>query len=184
MFSKTAYPNHLEKSSSGGKILLLILLMLIALLIILSCNRPNYANKINPVLEKYIMAWNTGDLSQLNSIVDSSFELRKVPDFEPTRGIKNLENYIIGTRKVVPDFYLKETKKLFISDTAVVVTWTFKGTYKSESDAPPTGSKLEIPGFSVIYFHGKKLTGEWIAFSDLTWVKQLGFNIMPPSKQL
>lgn len=182
MFSKTAYPNHLGRSSNVGKILLLILLMLIALSIMLSCNRPNYAKKINPVLDKYIMAWNTGDLSQLNAFVDSSFELRKVPDFEPTRGIKNLENYIIGTRKVVPDFYLKETKKLFISDTAVVLSWNFKGTFKGETDLPPTGSKIDIPGFSIIFFNDNKLTGEWIAFSDLTWVKQLGFNIMPPSK--
>ncbi len=99
------------------------------------------------------------------------------------RGIKNLEDYIIKSRKVIPDFFLKETDKLFLGDTAVVVIWNFTGTYKGENDLPPTGSKINIPGFSIIYYTGSKLTGEWIAFSDLTWVKQLGFNITPPSTE-
>lgn len=163
------------------KNLLLTLLMLIALSLLLSCSRQNYSEKINPLLDKYIQAWNTGNLSLLNGVVDSSFELRKLPDFKPMRGIKSLKDYIIGTRTVVPDFFLKETQKLFISDTAVVVSWNFTGTYKGENEFPPTGSKIDIPGFSIIYFNESKLTGEWIAFSDLTWVKQLGFSLVPPA---
>ncbi len=165
------------------KKLFLILLILIALSLFLSCAKKNYAEKINPVLDKYIHAWNTGNLSDLNSFVDSSFEIRKIPDFKPMRGIKNLEDYILQTRTVVPDFYLNETGKLFLSDTALVVTWTFTGTYKGENDLPPTGSKINIPGFSIIYFNDNKLTGEWLAFSDLTWMKQLGFKIIPPSEE-
>lgn len=165
------------------KKLFFILLTLIALSLFLSCAKKDYSEKINPLLDKYIHAWNTGNLSDLNSFVDSSFEIRKIPDFKPMRGIKNLEDYILKTRTAVPDFYLKETDKLFISDTAVVVTWTFTGTYKGENDLPPTGSKINIPGFSIIYFNSNKLTGEWLAFSDLTWVKQLGFKIIPPSEE-
>lgn len=166
------------------KKIFLILMSLIVLSLLLSCAKQDYSGKINPLLEKYIEAWNTGNLSDLNSVVDSTFELRKIPDFVPVRGIKNLEEYIIGTRAVIPDFFLKETEKLFVSDTAVVVTWTLKGTYKGENDLPPTGTKLEITGFSIIYFNSSKLTGEWIAFSDLNWVKQLGFKIIPPSTEL
>lgn len=166
------------------KKIFLILLMLLALSLFLSCVKEDQTKKINSLVDKYLEAWNTGNLSLLDSVVDSSFELRKTPDFKPVRGIKNLEDYLVKTRTVVPDFFLTETEKLFISDTAVVVTWIFKGTYKSGNDLPPTGSKIDIPGFSIIYFHNNKLTGEWIAFSDLTWVKQLGFNIIPPSNKL
>ena len=167
-----------------GKKILLILLMLIVLSLFLSCKEQNYSEKVSPILDKYLEAWNTGNLSDLSSVVDSTFELRKIPDYVPVRGIKNLEDYIIGTRTVIPDFFLKETEKLFVSDTAVVISWTIKGTYKGENDLPPTGTKLEITGFSIIYFNGSKLTGEWIAFSDLNWVKQLGFKIIPPSTEL
>jgi hypothetical protein len=163
------------------KKILFILLMLIALMLLMSCTKQNYSEKVNPLLDKYIEAWNTGNLSLLTNVIDPAFKLRKVPDFKPVRGITNLENYINTTRAVVPDFFIKENEKLFISDTAVVITWTVKGTYKGESNLPPTGNKLNISGFSIIYFSGDKLTGEWIAYSDLTWTKQLGFNIVPPS---
>jgi hypothetical protein len=165
------------------KKLFLFLLFLIALLLLMSCAEQYNPEKIKPVLDKYVEAWNTGDLALLNGVVDTSFELRKIPDFKPMHGIKALENYIIGTRTVVPDFTLKESEKLFISDTAVVLTWTVTGTYKGESDLPPTGNKMNVPGFSIIYFNNEKLTGEWIAFSDLTWVQQSGFKILPPSNK-
>ncbi len=165
------------------KKIFLILLMPIALSLFLSCAKQNYSEKINPLLDKYVEAWNTGNLSLLSGVVDSSFEIRKIPDFKPMRGIKYLEDYIVGSRTVVPDFFLKETEKLFISDTAVILCWNLTGTYKGESDLPPTGSKIDISGFSVIYFSDSKLTGEWIAFSDLTWVKQLGFLLVPPTKK-
>jgi predicted ester cyclase len=158
----------------------LAILTLVVISQFFSCTKENYVEKINPLIDQYISAWNTGNLSLLTGVVDSSFELRKIPDFQPMRGIKALEEYLVSTRTVIPDFFLEETEKLFISDTAVVVTWTFKGTYKGENDLPPTGSKIDISGFSIIYFNDNKLTGEWIAFSDLTWVKQLGFSITPP----
>jgi predicted ester cyclase len=165
------------------KKIFLFLLILIALSLFLSCAKENYSEKITPLIDKYINAWNTGNLSDLNNVVDSTFELRKLPDFKPMRGIKNLEDYVVNTRTVIPDFFLKETEIIFLSDTAVAVTWIFTGTYKGENELPPTGSKIDISGFSIIYFNNSKLTGEWIAFSDLTWVKQLGFNITPPSNE-
>ena len=165
------------------KKILFFLLMLIVLSLLLSCAKQNYSEKINPLVDKYLDAWNTGNISELRSVVDSSFELRKLPDLKPVKGIKNLEDYLIRSRAVIPDFNLNETEKLFISDTAVIVCWNFTGTFKGENDLPPTGSKIDIPGFSIIYFNGNKLTGEWLAFSDLTWVKQLGYNIIPPSNE-
>jgi hypothetical protein len=165
------------------KKIILLLFVLLALSLFLSCNKHHYAAKINPLLDKYIEAWNTGNLSLLKGIVDSTFELRKVPDYQPIKGIDKLKAYIINTRKVVPDFFLKETDKRFLSDTAVVITWTCKGTYQGENDLPPTGSKMNISGFSIIYFNKKMLTGEWLAFSDLTWVKQLGFQLSLPEEK-
>lgn len=163
------------------KKLLSLISILLLLLLFTFCERPDYSSQMEPIIDKYIEAWNTGNISLLKDVVDSSFELRKIPDFQPLRGIKALEEYFVNTRTVIPDFFLKESEKRFISDTAVVVTWTFKGTYKGENELPPTGSKIDIPGFSIIYFNNKKLTGEWIAFSDLMWVQQLGFNILPPT---
>ena len=152
-------------------------------LLLYFCEEPDSSKSINPIINKYLEAWNTGNYSLFKDIVDSSFELRKLPDFNPARGIKNLEDYLISTHNFIPDFLLTETERIFLGDTAVVVSWIFTGTFKAENDLPPTGSKIDIPGFSVIYFNDNKLTGEWISFSDLTWIKQLGYVMIQARAQ-
>ena len=58
--------------------------------------------------------------------------------------------------------------------------WTITGTNTGVGTHPPTGKRANSNGFSIIFFAEGKLTGEWIAYSDLTWVKQLGFTMTPP----
>ena len=161
------------------KIIRILILFVLALLFY-SCEIQDRSESINPLIDKYLEAWNTGNYSLFKDVVDTSFELRKLPDFKSARGIKNLEEYLISTHNFIPDFLLKESERIFLGDTAVVVCWIFTGTFKGENDLPPTGSKIDIPGFSIIYFNDNKITGEWISFSDLTWVKQLGFTVTPP----
>jgi len=79
-----------------------------------------------------------------------------------------------------PDFLVTVDDRLFVSDTAVVIRWTITGTNTGVGTHPPTGKRANSNGFSIIFFAEGKLTGEWIAYSDLTWVKQLGFTITPP----
>lgn len=145
-----------------------------------SCQEQDYSTSINPLLEKYVEAWNTGNLDGLDAITSENFELRMNPDFEPKIGRNLLKEEIANTRKGFPDFHIKEDKRLFVGDSAVVIHWTLTGTNTGKSTMPPTGNKVNVPGFSVIFFADNLITGEWIAFSDLMWVSQLGFTITPP----
>jgi len=158
-----------------------ILISLLLVLLFYACEVQDHSRTINPLIDKYLEAWNSNNSSLFKDIVDSSFELRRLPDFKPLKGIKYLEDYLIKTHTSLPDFLLKESERIFLGDTAVAVCWTFTGTYKGENNFLPSGSEIEIPGFSIIYFNNNKLTGEWITFSDLTWVKQLGFSVIPPA---
>jgi len=45
-----------------------------------------------------------------------------------------------------------------------------------------SAGKIDVPGFSVIFFSNDKISGEWIGYSDLTWYKQLGFELILPGK--
>ena len=158
------------------------LLLLIALALI-SCQKKDYSTEINPILDKYLEAWNEGNLEILDEITPLDFELRINPDFEAKNNRDLLKESITNTRKVYPDFLVTVEDRLFISDTAVVIRWSITGTNTGEGSFPPTGKKTSSNGFSVLFFADGKLTGEWIGFSDLTWVRQLGFNIIPPSIQ-
>jgi len=145
-----------------------------------SCQKTDYKQKINPLLDKYLEAWNIGNLEELDAITSTDFELRINPDFKPKIGQKVLKEEITNTRNAFPDFHLSVEKKLFVGDSAVVIQWNLTGTNTGKSNMPPTGNEVNIPGFSVIFFADNLLTGEWIAFSDLAWVTQLGFTLTPP----
>jgi len=160
--------------------LMSILLFLFILQVSTSCQEQNIATNINPLIDKYVGAWNTGNLEELDAITSAKFELRMTPDFEPKIGRNLLKEEIANTRKGFPDFNIKEDKRLFVGDSAVVIHWTLTGTNTGKSTMPPTGNNVNVPGFSVIFFADNLITGEWIAFSDLMWVSQLGFTLTPP----
>lgn len=161
-------------------VLFLISTIVIIIFAITSCGKKDYSTEINPILDKYLEAWNEGNLVILDEITPLDFELRINPDFEAKNSRDLLKEEITNTRKAYPDFLVTIEDKMFISDTAVVLRWTVTGTNTGEGSFPPTGMKTSSNGFSVIFFAEGKLTGEWIGYSDLTWVKQLGFNIIPP----
>ena len=145
-----------------------------------SCQKQDIAENMNPLLDKYLAAWNTGNFQELDAITSEKFELRMTPDFEPKTGRNLLKEEIENTRKGFPDFNINIDKKLFVGDSAVVVHWILTGTNTGKSTMLPTGNKINVPGFSVIFFADNLITGEWIAFSDLMWINQLGFTITPP----
>jgi steroid delta-isomerase-like uncharacterized protein len=154
--------------------------LLLITLSIFSCQKKDYSTEINPIIDKYLAAWNEGNLEVLEEITTIDFELRINPDFEAKDSRDLLKESISNTRNAYPDFLVTVDDRLFVSDTAVVIRWTITGTNTGEGSHPPTGKRANSNGFSVIFFAEGKLTGEWIAYSDLTWVKQLGFTVTPP----
>jgi len=153
---------------------------LIALLLVISCQKTDYSKQMGPIVDQYVGVWNGDSLSSLDKITDENFKLRIVPDFEPSTGIEKLKEAITRTRTNFPDFKVTETERLFVSDTAIILRWDVTGIFKGENEKPPNGNKVNVPGFSAVFFNKGKLTGEWIAYSDLTWYKQLGFTLTPP----
>ena len=161
-------------------ILAFISFIVIIVLSLISCTKKDYSTEINPIIDKYLEAWNEGNLDILDEITPLDFELRINPDFKAKNSRDLLKEDITNTKKAYPDFFVKVEDRLFISDTAVVIRWRITGTNTGEGSFPPTGMKTRSNGFSIIFFADGKLTGEWIGYSDLTWVRQLGFTISPP----
>jgi hypothetical protein len=135
------------------------------------------------VVQKYLLVWNGGNLDSLNAITSENFQMRINPTFETMTGRDKLKESISKTRYVFPDFSVKEKEIIILSDTALVVTWVISGTYKNPQDSLTYGKKTEASGFSVIFFHDGILTGEWIGYSDLTWNKNLGYELVIPKKK-
>ncbi len=154
--------------------------LLLITLAFVTCQKKDYSTELNPIIDKYLEAWNEGNLEILDEITTLDFELRINPDFEAKVSRDLLKESILNTRLAYPDFLVTVKDRQFVSDTAVVIRWTITGTNTGEGTHPPTGKRANSNGFSVIFFADGKLTGEWIAYSDLTWVKQLGFTLTSP----
>jgi hypothetical protein len=158
----------------------LSLLILFTLSLTASCSEPGTKTNKDHLLDQYIGVWNGDSLDILDNIVSKNFQLRIVPTLEPVTGIENLKREISQTRIYFPDFLLRESEKLFVGDTAVVIRWTATGNFKNKDQMSSRSGKIDVPGFSIIFFDKERITGEWIAYSDLTWYEQLGFKLVPP----
>jgi hypothetical protein len=175
MLSETICPDTI------GKKIIVFFILLFILFLLMSCQQPKPDNQLNDAVEKYLYVWNGGSLDSLDAITSENFQLRINPTFEAMTGRDKLKESISKTRYVFPDFSVKEKERIILSDTALAVTWVISGTYKNPKDSLNYGRKTEASGFSVIFFNEGRLTGEWIAYSDLTWYKQLGFSLVPPT---
>jgi hypothetical protein len=119
----------------------------------------------------------------LDSLVSENFEIRYNPAFEPKIGIEALKKYITETRTAFPDFNVSGKQITMLGDTASVTLWTSSGTYYNSENPNIIIPKTSSQGFSVIFFNDDKLTGEWIAFSDLSWYKGMGYELTIPNKK-
>ncbi len=158
------------------------LILSILVFLFSACQEQKKEVNIEPVVNSYVDVWNTGDVDKLDSIVTQNFELRIDPTFKPLIGIDSLKKAIMETRKMFPDFTVNIEQKILTGDTVLLGTWTIEGTYSGDMESPMESKKISTPGFSVIFFSNNKITGEWIAYSDLTFMKQLGFSLVPPKE--
>lgn len=165
------------------KKLLVFFIFLLLLFFLTSCQQQKPENQINAAVEKYLYVWNGGSLDSLDAITSENFQLRINPKFEPMTGRDKLKESISKTLYVFPDFTVKEKEMIKLGDTALALTWDISGTYKNTKDSTNYGRKTQASGFSVIFFNEGILTGEWIGYSDLTWYKNLGYELVMAKKK-
>jgi hypothetical protein len=151
--------------------------------LLITCQVKKPKVQIEPIVQKYISIWNGGNLDSLDSIVADNFEILYNPTFKAMTGREALKKYITETRKAFPDFNVKEKQIILLGDTALVALWDISGTYLNPENPDMVVPKTSSPGFSVIFFNDNKLTGEWIAFSDLNWYKGMGYELTIPPKK-
>ena len=162
----------------------IIAVLLVSLTVLTGCQPaqpPDPAQKLKPVIDAFLGVWNTGNVDALDEIADSLFELRmSSTKFAPVVGLDALKREITNIRTMYPDFSVNIDENAYLSERVLVKRWTIKATYAGPDSLATIGQTLVAPGFSVIFFKDGKISGEWIATSDVDWMKQLGFTLVPP----
>lgn len=143
------------------------------------CQRPGPAKKYDTLLNDYLAIWNTGQIENLEKIIQPDFELRMTPKYEAEKGIEAFRKSVEFWRKAYPDFKVTVVERIF-SENAVAARWIITGTNTGEGWHPATGKRIEVPGMSILHFENNKIKDEWIAGNNGYWLSQLGYKLVAP----
>jgi steroid delta-isomerase-like uncharacterized protein len=146
------------------------------------CSPADPAASLQPLVDRYLHAWNSGDFAGLEEVVAGNFEFRMSPQFEAVRGIDSLKAEIVRWRTAYPDFTIT-INELVYAPGAVTVRWTISATSGGPGSSPPTGKRVVVPGMSLLHVHDGKLIDEWVSGNDLSWATQMGFVLTPAENE-
>lgn len=157
------------------------LFLLIALIFTAGCQqqKPDATQRLKPLTDKYVEVWNTGNLDELDAIMDSNYtyHANNLPD---VHGIDGLKKVITSFRTAYPDFKLVLEDELF-SENKAAGRWHITGTNTGAGEMPPTGKSVDFWGISILHVADGKLKEEWASYDNQSLMEQLGFTMMPPA---
>jgi len=142
--------------------------------------KPDPSKEMKPIIDKYVDVWNTGDLEELDSIIDSAF-VRTANTQPVVNGLDGIKKVITGLRTAYPDLKIT-VDNLIYSEDGWAGRWVLTGRNTGPGENPPTGKTVSIWGESIAHVAYGKMTRERVAFDNESLMEQLGFTMMPPSE--
>jgi steroid delta-isomerase-like uncharacterized protein len=164
------------------------LIQLIALVIVFiaysGCQQqnPDPSQKLKPIVDKYAEVWNTGNLSDLDAIMDSNYAYH-ANNLPTVHGIDGQKKVLSSFRTAYPDLKLVVEDEVY-SENAVAGRWHITGTNTGAGEMPPTGKSIDYWGIAIIHIANGKLKEEWTAYDNQNLMEQLGYTMMPPSNKM
>jgi len=140
------------------------------------------AAKLKPIIDAYAQAWNTGNVSSLEALIDPGF-VRHTSPTSPTSaaGLDSLKRVVTNFRAMYPDFHVTLTEEIYTADK-IVVRWQFSGTNSGVALPAAKGKKVQATGMSLLHVKNGKITEEWVESDGMVTAQQLGFTVTPPTK--
>ena len=156
------------------------LLLMIAVVMTTGCQqKPDTAQQLKPIVDKYVEVWNSGNLQELDAIIDPNF-VRRVNQIPDVHGIDGLKKVISGFRTAYPDLKLVIEDWIY-SENKSSGRWIFTGTNTGPGEMSPTGKPVKVWGISTVHVTNGKITEEWVAYDNQSLMEQLGGTMTPPS---
>ena len=159
------------------------LFLLIAVILTTGCQQQkDYSKELKPLFDKYYEVWETGNLDELDVIVDPNF-VRHSDAGTSVEGLENLKKMISGFRTAFPDLKVVSNEEIY-SENKFAGRWTFSGTNTGPGEMPPTGKAVTMWGINIIHFKDGKIVEEWDSFDNVPLLEQLGYMITPPAGEM
>lgn len=143
--------------------------------------------KADQVMQLLDQVWSKGNLNLINNLIADEYTIYN-DALDPLEG-KMLDhrafmNRVIASRQAFPDLHFDIKQIYTTTDGKVVVSWFMQGT--NDGDIPglrATHKKINVPGMTVYYFNGEKISGHWQVFDHLVMFNQLGITNIDPTAQ-
>lgn len=141
------------------------------------------AKELKPLVDKYIKAWNTGNVDLLNDVCHEDFARIMSPTSRSAASsLQGLKGVITGLRTSYPDFNVKLVEVIYL-ETKVISRYKFSGTNTGPGEIAPTGKKYSGTGISISNFKNGKFIEEWAEVDNLSTMLQLGYTLTPPAEK-
>ena len=163
------------------KTLAQIIVIIVVLIVLAGCQqRKDYSKEIDPIVDKYVDVWNTGNVDELDAVIDSNFV--RHAESTSAEGLDNLKKLISGSRTAFPDLNLTLSDKIY-SENRFAAHFSFTATNTGPGQIPPTGKSVKVWGVVIAHFANGKATEEWVGYDNQSFMEQLGFTMTPPSNK-
>lgn len=157
--------------------------IVVTLISITGCQRskPDPSKEFQPIVDKYVEVWNSGNLNELDAIMDSNY-VRTANTLPNVEGLDGQKKLITTFRTAYPDLKLTFDKKIY-ADNSAAFRWVFKGTNTGPGQMPPTEKPVVVWGLTILDFANGKITRELVSYDNLKFMEQLGYTITPPAAE-
>jgi len=158
-----------------------VILMMVVLVATGFSQKSDPSQQLKPIIEKYVEVWNSGNLKDLDAIVDPHF-VRHANSQPVIEGIDGLKKIISGFRTSYPDLKIVVNEEIYAENKSVG-RWALTGTNTGAGEMPPTGKAVKQWGISILHFADGKITEEYVGFDNLALMQTLGYTLAPPSEK-
>lgn len=127
-----------------------------------------------PILDRILTAWNTGDLNALDEVVASNFVRRAPATIDSdANGLEELKTRITQFRTSFPDCHVALDEVHFLGNRCFA-RWTFTGTNTGPGEFPITGKSVNVKGTTFATFRDNQIVEEHVMFDVMGFMMQLG----------
>lgn len=134
--------------------------------------QKDYSKELKPLVDKYLQAWQTGNVDELEAIFHPNF----VRHSDKSSSANNLKEL----KKVIKEFKDNFQDAKLISEEEIFTENKFSGRWSFT--ATSTGKSVSQWGINIIHFKDGKIAEEWDGFDNIPLLEQLGYAIKPPSE--
>ena len=149
------------------------LFLVITFFIFLGCQQQkDYSKELKPLVDKYLQAWQTGNVDELDAIFHPNF-VRHSDKSSSANNLEELKKVLKEFKDNFPDAKLISEEEIF-TENKFSGRWSFSGT--------SMGKSVSQWGINIMHFKDGKIVEEWDGFDNVPLLEQLGYAITPPSE--